>query len=286
MQSLTKAPRAALMQDLSGLGRCALSVAFSVLGAMGVQGCALPTAVLSTHTGGFGEVAIERMSDMLSRTLDHYQRLNARFEAVYIGYLASNDQAALAKRLIDTQRAQGAPVVVVDPVMADHGHLYKGIEADRPQKMRELCAHAGLITPNLTEALMLAGRPCAERRMDAREAEELLDALLKLGAEAAIITGLELSDGRCANACMERGEDSANWVYFKRVEAAYPGTGDLFTSVVTGALLNGRALRDALALATEFVRACVERTLAMGTPPREGVQYEGLLPLIMKRADE
>ena len=108
MQSLTKAPRAALMQDLSGLGRCALSVALSVLGAMGVQGCALPTAVLSTHTGGFGEVAIERMSDMLSRTLDHYQRLNARFEAVYIGYLASNDQAALAKRLGITRSSVNA----------------------------------------------------------------------------------------------------------------------------------------------------------------------------------
>lgn len=275
------AKKVALAHDLSAVGRCALSVALPVLSFMGAQGCPLPTAVLSAHTGGFGTVARQDLTGFMRGAIAHWDSLALRFDAVYIGYLADDAQLELCAGLVAGQRALGAPFVLIDPVMADHGRLYCGISEDRPERMRALCRGADLITPNPTEALLLLGREVGELEvpMDEKKIGGLLEGLLALRARAALITGAQMADGRHVNAYLSGGGQAA-LIPYEAAEGSYPGTGDVFASVLLGAILRGESAETAVRRAADFVRAAVMRTNRLGTPVREGVQFEALLKLL------
>lgn len=271
--------RVAVLMDLSGLGRCALGVAMPVLSAMGIQACAMPTAVLSAHTGGFGQMAKRDLSGFLREALAHWTELGIAFDAVSIGYLAADTQLSLTGGWLRQQKAVGSPYILFDPAMADHGKLYRGISAIRPGLARALCAQADLITPNLTEALLLLGQSGSEAECPISEARlrELLCALLGMGCRSALITGVALEDGRHVNAHMAHGSDQALLVPYEPAEGIYPGTGDLFSSVLLGALLRGEPMESAVSRAAQFIRAAIEETNRKQTPAREGVLFEGLL---------
>lgn len=276
MSEAPAARRAAIFQDLSGVGRCALTVAVPVLSAMNVQPCPIPTAVLSAHTA-FPSVVVQDLTGYMERAIEDWREKEFAFDAVLSGYLASEEQAALIGGFVDLQKKKRAPLVLVDPAMADHGRLYGGLPESMPAAMRELCGKADIILPNATEAGLLTGMTVGDKTLSERAAEALLKKLLELGCGCAMITGASLANGQTVNLCMSRGEDVFYQVAYTPLDAAFPGTGDLFASVVLGGLLRGDNAPCAMARATAFAYRAIERTMRLMTPPREGVQFEALL---------
>ena len=274
---VTPAKSVIAVHDLACLGRAALTLVVPTLAAMGVQPIPLPTAILSAHTG-FPGVAVQRLDDFMPACLDHWKGLDVRADAVYSGYLASVDQVDLVKEIIAWQKAAHPVLTVVDPAMADNGHLYTGLPQDMPTAMKRLCDGADVITPNLTEASMMLGLPYAE---GPQSNEALFHLLSGFDAGEVVITSAVLEDGTHANLCRARGEAGFWACPYSRVDAAYHGTGDLFASVLTGALMRGEATKDAVALAGGFVRRVIELSAACGVAERDGIQLEIALPLLM-----
>ena len=258
------------VHDLSCLGRCALTLVIPTLAAMGVQPLPLPTAVLSAHTG-FSGVAVRHLDGFMADCATHWKALGLSANAVYSGYLANEAQVDLVEDLIDWQRGEHGALAIVDPAMADNGRLYSGLPAGMPAAMRRLCARADVITPNLTEAALMLGRPYADGPMENARLYKLL-----CGFEAAhvVITSAVLSDGTHANLCRAQGEAGFWACPYRRVGAAFHGTGDLFASVLTGALVTGAGVQEAVARAGDFVRRVIETSVACGAAEREGVQLE------------
>lgn len=271
------APSVIAVHDLSCLGRCALTLVIPALAAMGVQPLPLPTAVLSAHTG-FSGVAVQRLDGFMADCVSHWKALDLAANAVYSGYLANEAQVDMVEDLIAWQRGEHGALAVVDPAMADNGRLYSGLPAGMPAAMKRLCARADVITPNLTEAALMLGRPYAEGPMS----DAALFGLLS-GFDAAhvILTSAILSDGSHANLCRARGEAGFWACPYRRIGAAFHGTGDLFASVLTGWLVRGAGVREAVARAGDFVRCVIEASAACGAPEREGVQLEASLRYLL-----
>ena len=265
----------AAIHDLSGLGRCALTVVLPVLSAMGAQACPVPTAVLSAHTA-FSGIAVRDLTEFLPAYLAHWQTLGLHFDAVYAGYLADPRQVEIIKGFLETQESA---LKVIDPAMGDDGRLYAGMSAQMPARWRELCARADVATPNMTEYALLTGEAYSLAPRSAAQAARMLGALLDMGAQSAVITSLPLERGP-ANVYMRRSDGKLGVCPFTRLDAHYPGTGDLFASVLTGALLQGDDLENAVLRATAFTRRAVARTMRLPTPVNFGVDLEPLLPLL------
>ncbi len=275
------APVVAAVHDLSCVGRCALTVVLPTLAVMGVQPVPLPTAVLSTHTGGFSGMAAQTLDGFMAGCVAHWKALNLKIDAVYSGYLATVDQVRLVADLIGYARGTNSALAVVDPVMGDEGQLYSAIPRDMPAAMKTLCDAADLITPNLTEAALMLDAPYRE---DGLTNAEIYDMLCGFNARHTVITSVVLLDGRPANVYRTRDENGF-WVCpYRRVPVHYPGTGDLFASVLTGALVKGEPLRDAVALASDYVRRVMEESSETEGEPRYGVQVEKTLGWLVQPA--
>lgn len=258
------------MQDLSCLGRCSLTVALPALSAMGVQAVPLPTAVLSTHTGGFGRPATCDLTGFLGEALAHYRALGIRFDAVLSGYLASPAQA---RRVEEALLDQPDALKVVDPAMGDHGRLYGSLPEEMPACFRPLCARADVVIPNWTELFLLCGEPYAQEPLEEARLAALCE---RLGSPSVVVTGAPTHEGS-ANAVYSR-QEGLTLIPFERLPAAYPGAGDLFAAVLCGFLLRGEPLLPAARLATEYMSRVVSETLRAGVPPREGLLLEADLP--------
>lgn len=278
---MNRPKRVAAIHDLSGFGRCSLSVILPVLSAMGMQVLPVPTAVLSTHTGGLGDVALRDLTEYLPAALAHYRRLGLEMECVYSGFLGSVEQI---DHCMDFFSAYPDALAVVDPVMGDHGRSYRTVDAGMRGRMHELAAVADLITPNLTEACMLLGEEYDPAPMTREQAKRRLARLAELGPGQVVVTGVQLaSGGGMANIGFERSR-SAYWcVLCDYVPVSYPGTGDLFAAVLTGALLSGDSLPMAMDRAARFVEQAIKTTYSYGADPRHGVMLELLLDRLTRR---
>lgn len=262
------APKTVLcLNDLSGAGRCSLAVILPVLAVMGCQPLALPTLMLSTHTGGLGTPASLGCEEYGRAALAHYRQLGLEVDCVCAGYLAGPAGLALAEEAF---AAWPGALKVLDPVMGDGGRLYAGLE-ELPDGMRALCGKADLILPNLTEACLLLGRPYTEEAFTRESARELAGPLAGL-CKSAVVTGLPMGKYvGCAGAGREE-------FVIKKLYAQQPchGTGDLFAAVLIGGLLRGNAISAAADAAAEFVSASIA-----ATPPdadhRLGLWFEPLL---------
>lgn len=263
-----QAPKTVLcIHDLSGLGRCSLSVIAPVLAAMGCQPVALPTAVFSTHTGGLGQPAVQLCHGYGEAALEHYRSLGVEFDCVYTGYLASEEDQHLAAKAFSLWPSA---LKIVDPVMADHGRFYAGME-DKLPGMQALCRSADLILPNLTEACLLLGRPMPAGELNDEEALSLARELTVLCPQA-VVTGVPM--GRHL-VCAGAGRTDFT-VRRLQLERSYPGTGDLFAAVLAGALLRGNALSAATDAAAGFVADSIAAT-DPEAPTALGVWFEPLL---------
>lgn len=282
MSTTTRLPRVAALHDLSCFGRCALTVVLPTLAAMGIQPIPLPTALLSTHTGGFTDLYFDDLTPEMEKITAHWRSIGLDFDAIYVGFLGSAVQIEVVERFIGEFR--GDAPVLIDPVMGDDGVLYSTYTTEMVARVRALCAHADLITPNLTEACLLLDRPYRDTTaMTAAEAaawaDELLTGLRALGARAVVLTGLP--HGNVIRVAGAVG-DARFTVSHARIPAGYPGTGDLFASVLLGRLLEAGtldidSLREAADSAAIFTARAIAITLEAGTPVRDGVLFEKLL---------
>lgn len=272
--------RVAAIHDLSGFGRCSLTVILPVLSAMGVQVCPVPTAVFSTHLGGLGDVEYRDLTDYMEPALRHYQRLGLGFEALYSGLLSTEAQIDHCLRFIESYPDA---LVVVDPVMADHGKLYRTCTPAIRRRMTELVEAADILTPNLTEAAVLLGEEYPFAPLTRAQGKSMLVRLSERGPRRVVITGVKLATGEMASIGYDR-EQNAFWaVDCDYVPVSYPGTGDIFASVLTGGMLTGDSLPMAMDRATRFIEVCIKTTFGYGSDTRYGVMLEACLPELMRR---
>jgi pyridoxine kinase len=270
-------PRVAAIHDLSGFGRNSLSVVIPVLSTMGAQAIALPTAVLSTHTGGFEGYAFEDLTDFMRKTILHWTQLDIHFHCLYSGFLGSPAQVELVADFIGSQQ-KNRPLVVVDPVLADNGRLYATMSMDMVAGMRRLIRQAGIITPNLTEAALLLGEEY-QPELEEEKLKNWLRRLAEMGPATVVITSAPLKSRGKATSVVAFDRPSGHFwrVPCVYIPANYPGTGDVFTSVLTGSLLQGDSLPAALDRSVQFVTQAIRASYGFDYPRRNGVLLERVL---------
>lgn len=274
---MNRAPKVALVHDMTGFGRCSLTVALPVLAAMGGQCCPIPTAYLSAHTGfpPSEKAVFLDLSGQLARVGDHWAELGVAPDAIYSGFLSTGEQIDALGAFIRRFRREDV-LVLVDPVMGDHGKRYRTYTDEMCARTAALAREADVITPNLTEAALLLGE-AYRPEPDAAVLRDWLKRLSLDGRRSVVITGVSAAPGQIGAACLDRKDGTISFASARREKGSFPGTGDLFSSVLLGALLRGRDLHSAGGMAAEFVQKAVARTLALETPVLEGVQFEDLL---------
>ena len=265
-------PRVAAIHDLSCFGRCSLTIALPVLSAMGCQCCPLPTALLSAHTGFTGGSFLD-LTEEMQHIADHWARIDIHFDGIYSGFLGSAAQIGTVRQFIG--RFRGTGLVVIDPVLGDHGQAYRTCTPELCNGMRRLAESADIITPNLTEASLLLEQ--SYETIQAIDPAETVRRLSLEGRRSVVLTGYSTGDGQTGALCFDRADGSIQAVQVQRVPRDFSGTGDLFTSVLTGAMVKGVPLIQAARTAADFVQSCAARTLAAGNTDGEGVDFEPLL---------
>lgn len=269
--------RIAAVHDISGFGKCSLTVALPVISASGVECSVLPTALLSTHTGGFTDFTFRDLSDEMLPIARHWQAVGAEFDGIYSGYLANAKQAKLLLDVVDiisTDRTK----IIVDPVMADNGSYYQGFGDEMCSAFRELCSKADIITPNITEAALLTGLPYNAGPHSEAYIDSLIEELSKLCGGIIALTGVCTAEG-CVGAVTVEVKTGRRHLAVRPVrEGTFHGTGDIFASAFSALIIKGAALEKATELAISLVSDSIDRTAKRGTPRRNGVDFENALP--------
>ena len=273
-------PRVAAIHDISGFGKCSMTVALPILSAAGLEVCCMPTAVLSTHTGGFEGYTYRDLTDDLPAFAGHWKALNLKFTAIYSGFLGSPRQVATVSGFIDDFKTKDT-LAYIDPVMGDKGVLYKVFDDEMVKGMRALCRKADVLLPNMTEAAFLLNCPYDEGPYTEERLLKILKALAALGPKQIVLTGVSLHKDEVGAACYDAATGEMSVAVSDNVPGQFHGTGDVFASFCLAALERGMTLRDASALAVNLTRQCILRTVARDTPRREGVDFEGVLPEMM-----
>ena len=278
------------IQDISCVGKCSLTVALPVISALGVEAAVLPTALLSTHTMLHGFTYLD-LTDQMDPITDHWRKEGITFDTIYTGYLGSVAQMELVRKIIRKFRKSDGvsrPRVVVDPVMADYGRLYSGFTESYAAENARFCSCADVILPNLTEAHFMTGLPYRESgSYDRQYMLDMLQALCDLGPRWAVVTGVSFAEGKTGVMAMSKDSGQAFEYFTDRVPASYHGTGDLFASVVAGALTRESSeigidsLGKALRLAVDYTQKTIEVTYLAGGEDVAGVDFEATLPLLM-----
>ena len=267
--------KAAVINDFSSFGRCSLAVTLPILSALKVQCCSVPTAIFTNHTG-FEHFSWTDYTDHMDAYIRDWQATGLRFDAIATGFLGSARQIDFVRRFVGAFRTD-ATTVVVDPVMGDYGRLYATYDRALAESMRELLDVADVLTPNLTEACVLAGRDYDPEIADAG-LEEICAALTAGRARRVVVSGLARG-GNVANFVYERGR-SPEVVSMPRLGGDRSGTGDVFASVIIGELVRGVSFAESVRRAAAFVSRAVERTIEMGLPATDGLAIEEVLSLL------
>lgn len=269
------------IHDISCFGRCSLTVALPLLSALGIQTSVIPTAVLSTHTGGFVNNTFCDLSGQIEPIAEHWKKCDISFDGIYSGYLSSEKQVFSVINTINLLKTDST-LVIVDPVMGDNGRLYSGFSKVFPSYMLKLCKKADIITPNITEACLLTNCPYKEN-YDRDFIKKLAFKLFEFSGAKVIITGVSFDEKRIGAVVYDGNE-----LYFELTEkqsSSFHSTGDIFASVLSGALLNERGLKSAVQIAANFTSNCIRQTVADNTDPRYGVNFESQIPHLVKLFD-
>ena len=268
------------VQDISCVGKCSLTVALPVISAMGVEACVLPTAVLSTHTA-FKGFTFRDLTGDISNITNHWKQEKIGFDAIYTGYLGSFEQIELMHSLIN-DFGGGSTRVIVDPCMGDNGSLYSGFTPDFAKAMAGLCAKADVIVPNLTEASFLLGIPYVESGYNKEYIEDLLVKLAGLGSRKIVLKGVSFDDKKLGIVSYDSQTQKINWYFHEKMPQSFHGTGDIFASVLTGALVRGFELQNACRLAADFVVEAIHATLSHKDYNWYGVDFESAIPYLIE----
>ena len=268
----------AMINDLSGYGRCSITAALPVLAALKIQCCPVPTSVLSNHTG-FPVYFFDDYTDKMEPYIEKWKELGLSFDGIVSGFLGSERQIQIVKDMI-TEFKKPETKVIVDPIIGDHGETYATYTETMCRKMRELAEMADILTPNLTEACILTERPFKKEGWSRKEIEGLTEELLAMGPSGVVITGVR--EGQyLVNAVAER-EKKITYIRRKKVGTERPGTGDVFSSVVAGVCVRGGSLSEGVALAADFVKDCIRRSEELQIPVENGVCFEELMGKLVR----
>ena len=273
--------RVAAIHDLSGFGKCSLTVALPILSAAGIETSALPTAILSTHTGGISGYTYRDLTEDMRPVMKHWKSLDIKFDAIYTGFLGSFEQLDIVKEFFDAFR-QEDNLILVDPVMGDNGELYTVFTREFAAGMRMLCQKADIIVPNLTEAALLLDEPYHPGPYTHAYIESLLRKLGALGPQKVVLTGVYFKEDELGAATYDRTTDTIDYVFTQKIPGYYHGTGDVFASALLSALLNDFSLIDAAAIAVHFTTDSIRRTYKAKTDYRFGVNFEQSFPDFLK----
>lgn len=273
--------RVITIQDISCIGRCSLTVALPIISAAGIETSILPTAILSTHTGGFTGYTFRDLTDDIKPISEHWKTLDLRADALYTGYLGSREQLELVEQLFRDFRTD-ATLVLVDPAMGDQGKLYPAFDLGFALGMRDLCAAADIVVPNITEATFMLERPYPGSDYDQPYIEDLLRQLAELGPTQVVLTGVSFEPGTLGIAAYDKQTSRFDYYFREQIEGYYHGTGDIYSSALLGALLNDKPLIEAASIAVDFTVAAIRRTYDANTDRKFGVDFEHELPLYIK----
>lgn len=282
-------PKIAVINSFAGYGRCSMTEALPIISAMKVQACPVPTAVFSNHTGFPAHYGVD-FTEHLAGYLGQWEAMALAFDGIYCGYLGRKEQIPPVLSFLSQQQRDGRPIILVDPVMGDHGRAYRAITPEHCSALRKLAALADIITPNLTEACLLTGTPYREGPWQEEALYRLCLALHGLGPRQIVITGLEQpseADGslQFVNYLSERphggGFPKTARVITPAAGPSRHGTGDIFSSIVAAAAVKGMPLSASVQKAADFIGACIRASEQLGIPEPEGVCFENLLSLLL-----
>lgn len=268
------------IQDISCLGKCSLTVALPIISAMGVEASIVPTAVLSTHTQ-FKNFTFRDLTNDLEPIMEHWKNENFQFDAIYTGYLGSKRQIDIVADYFDTF-GNNHNYIVVDPAMADNGKLYAGFDKHFALEMAKLCKKADIILPNISEASLMLDVPYPGEDSTESQIEDLLIQLSELGAKKSVITGVTFTNGTFGF----MGYDSETKEFFQygteKINTKSHGTGDVFASAFTGALMNDYSVYDSLKIAADYTCACIKNTYNDKNAVDYAVNFELEIPYLLK----
>lgn len=268
--------RVAAINDLSGYGKRSLTIAIPIISSMNIEVCPLPTAVLSTHTGFTGFNFLD-LAETMEKTIEHWKRLKLKFSCIYSGFLGSEIQIDL---VLDFIKYFGSKALkLIDPVMGDNGETYRTYTSSMCQSMKKLVAVADIITPNLTEAAILLDKCYPKYGISEEQIKSWLRRLCDLGPRYSVITGVEIG-GKIYNFAYDKINDLDFSYKNKKIAVVLSGTGDLFASVLCGALLNNFPLSIALEISSNFVYSAILYTVKSGSKANDGLQFENLLHIL------
>ena len=268
--------RIAAIQDLSCFGKCSLAVALPIVSCMGVECALLPTALLAGHFAALPEVSVLDLTDRMGVIADQWEKGAVAFDGIFSGYLGSAAQVEQVLRFVE--RFRGPETVFVgDPAMADRGRLYKGFDMNHVKAMATLCAGADVTLPNVTEACLMLGKEYREDH-DAAYVEMLVRGLLEQGSKAVVLTGVSLREDRVGIACCDGGEVTV--LERPKVPGHYNGTGDIFASVFTTALVKGGGFLPSAEKAMDFTSRVIAETANNPHHRSYGVDLEQHLHLL------
>ena len=286
MESHNNQKKIAVVNDLTGFGRCALTVAIPVISVMGLACCPVPTSILSNHTA-FESCFIDDYTDKMERYIREWEKLGLKFNGIYTGFLGSEAQIDIMRHFFKTFSSEDT-VLVIDPVMGDHGRTYRTYTQPMCQAMKKLVTLGNIITPNVTEACILTDTPYQEVWTE-QELYALASKLLSMGPEKAVITGAVVGshgfgvkapeanagDGVYGNYCMDaRG---GQLITYTLAGASRCGTRDLFASIIAADAVNGVSLDVSVKKAADFVAKAIRLSAQMEIPSTDGVSFEPLL---------
>ena len=269
----------AAVHDISGYGRCSLTVAIPILAAMGMQVCPLPTSVLSTQTSGFKNYTFFDFTDNMEGIINHWKTLDIKFDAIYTGFLGSSRQIDIITDFIDSFYHERM-LIVIDPVLGDDGVLYDTIGDTIVKGMKKLVAKATLITPNITEAAILLGENNYDKLSD-KKIKSILGSLAKMGPDMVVVTSVRAENEEHPVVAAYDKKLNKYWkIKNDYIPVSYPGAGDIFASIMTGCTLRGDTLPVSASTAVSFITAAIKETYGYNIPPRNGILFEKVLNML------
>ena len=268
--------RVLTIQDISCVGQCSLTVALPIISACGLETAVLPSAVLSTHTGGFKDFTFRDLTDDLPKILEHWKKENIQFDAFYTGYLGSAKQIVYVRDILHSVRKKES-VNIIDPAMADNGRLYVGFDSAFVKAMKTLIGDADYVLPNITEAALLTGNEYRET-YDEEYILKLSKGLVRLGAKTVVLTGVSYSPETTGVSIYANGQIS--YYAHRKISKGSHGTGDVYASSFVGALLRGKSPFDSAKIAADYTVQCIENTIPDNSH-WYGVKFETALPQLI-----
>ena len=267
----------AVINDLAGYGKCALTISIPIISSMKVACSPIPTSIFSNHTG-YPNFHFRDLTEDMVPYIDNWKKLNVSFDGIISGYLGSAQQIEIVANFIKDFKKEHT-CVIIDPIMGDHGKTYSAYTPEMCSKMKELVKYADVLTPNITEACILTDTPY-KKSWQRKEIIEIAKKLSSVGPSKVVITGINQKT-YITNLCFVKEEEPV-FISTHKIGTGRHGTGDIFTSMIAADAVNGIDFKESVRKAAHFIKKCIQHSIELGVPEPEGVVFEDLLYMLNK----